>query len=59
MNFCQFYANLCSFFRVFLHVFLIYLAQTTQIDIATPIINPKTRIAPKISKKNLKKPNFL
>ena len=51
VRFSEFLPNLCSFFRVFLHIFLIYLAQVPQIDTPTPILSPKTTIPSKISKK--------
>jgi len=54
LNFSEFieiYANFCSFSRVFLRIFLIYLAQAPQIDIPTPIFDQKTRIRPRSQKK--------
>ena len=44
-----------SIFRRFV---LAFLTQAPHINITTPIFDPKTRIPPKMNKKNLKIPNF-
>jgi len=61
LNFSEFieiFANFYSISRVFLRIFLIYLAQAPQVDIPTPVLDPKTRICPRSQKKNLKNPKF-
>ena len=68
MNFCQkswifpkfieIFANFCSFPVVFWRIILAYTTQSLQTNAPIPIFDPKTRVAPKINKKNLKNPKF-
>ncbi len=61
LNFSEFieiYANLCSFFRVFLCIILIYLAHSPQINASTPVFDSKTNLPTQMNKKNLKNPKF-
>ncbi len=43
---------------IYRRFFITYIAHNPHIDIPTPIFDPKTRIYPKMNKKNLKNPNF-
>ncbi len=54
----EFIHNSCQFMFIFWRFYLAYLAQATQVDIPTPIYDPKTRICPWNQKKNLKNPKF-
>jgi len=58
INLYQFTPNSCQFMLIYRRFFITYIAHTPQVDIPTPIIDPKTRICPQNQKKNLKNPKF-